>query len=249
MVGAGSGIGAATLEAFLAEGARVAVLERNAEKCAELAEEHPEVLVIPGDACSAADNRHAVRETVKEMGGLDSAINFVGIHDLRIKLRDLEGEQLRGAFEEVFAINVRSALELAAAAETALRADRGSLLLTLSNSAFHPGSGGVLYVASKFALRGVINQLAHEWAPHIRVNGVAPGGTLGTDLRGLASIDAASRRTADDPARTERIRGSNPLHLAPGAGDHAAAYVYLASSRSPAVTGETISSDGGLAVR
>jgi NAD(P)-dependent dehydrogenase (short-subunit alcohol dehydrogenase family) len=46
----------------------------------------------------------------------------------------------------------------------------------------------VLYVSSKFAVRGLVTALAHELAPEIRVNGVAPGSTLNTDLRGLASL-------------------------------------------------------------
>lgn len=249
LVGAGSGIGSATLEMFRTEGARVAVLEVGTDKCADLAERYPDVVVVRGDGCKPEDNERAVTETVDAFAGLDSAISFVGVHDLRARLTDLPGDRLKAAFDELFAVNVRSCLELARAAERDLRASRGSLILTLSNSAFHPGGGGVLYIASKFAMRGIITQLAHELAPDIRVNGVAPGGTLGTDLRGPASLEAEARRTSDTPGRSERIRSSNPLGIAPGPADHAAAYVYLASSRAPAVTGEIISSDGGLAVR
>ena len=71
------------------------------------------------------------------------------------------------------------------AAEKELRQTKGSIVVTGSSSSFYPGRGGILYVSSKFALRGVVVQLAHELAPDIRVNGVAPGGTIGTDLRGL----------------------------------------------------------------
>jgi len=51
-------------------------------------------------------------------------------------------------------------------------------VLTESTSAYYPGRGGVLYVSSKFAVRGLVTALANELAPQIRVNGVAPGGTL-----------------------------------------------------------------------
>ena len=70
-----------------------------------------------------------------------------------------------------------------------LRRTGGSVVLTVSTSGFYPGRGGVLYVASKFAVRGCVIALAHELAPEVRVNGVAPGGTLGTELTGPASLD------------------------------------------------------------
>lgn len=249
LVGAGSGIGNATLDAFLAEGARVAALELSPDKCAALAERYPKVLVLRGDNSVAEDNRRAVRDTVSTFGALHSAISFVGLHDQRAQLSDLAGGKLHTAFDEIFSVNVRSCLELAAAAETELRQSHGTLVLTLSNSAYDPGGGGALYVASKFALRGVIAQLAHEWAPHIRVNGVAPGGTVGTDLRGPAALGASTKRNADRPNRAARIRASNPLGIAAEPADHAAAYVYLASARSRAVTGEIVRSDGGIRVR
>ena len=53
------------------------------------------------------------------------------------------------------------------------------MLLTESTSAYYPGRGGVLYLASKFAVRGLVTALAHDLAPDVRVNGVAPGGTSG----------------------------------------------------------------------
>ena len=85
----------------------------------------------------------------------------------------------------MFAVNVKSHLHAVKAALPALRASgSGSVILTESTSAYYPGRGGVLYVSSKFAVRGLVTALAYELAPDIRVNGVAPGGTLNTDLRG-----------------------------------------------------------------
>jgi NAD(P)-dependent dehydrogenase (short-subunit alcohol dehydrogenase family) len=103
-------------------------------------------------------------------------------------------------------------------------------------------------VASKFALRGVVTQLAHEEAPRVRVNGVAPGGTLDTDLRGAASLGAAERLD-DRPGRRAQLEARTPLHLALTPADHAAAYLYLASDGARGVTGEVLRSDGGLGAR
>ena len=104
-------------------------------------------------------------------------------------------------------------------------------------------------MSSKFALRGVVMQLAHELAPDIRVNGVAPGGTIGTDLRGLLSLEQSEHRLADRADREEELRKRTPLSVALNVSDHASAYVYLASDRSPGLTGEIVRSDGGLGVR
>ena len=59
-----------------------------------------------------------------------------------------------------------------------LRRAGGSVVLTVSTSGFYPGRGGVLYVASKFAVRGCVIALAHELAPEVRVNGIGPRGQL-----------------------------------------------------------------------
>jgi NAD(P)-dependent dehydrogenase (short-subunit alcohol dehydrogenase family) len=104
-------------------------------------------------------------------------------------------------------------------------------------------------VATKFALRGVVAQLAHELAPEVRVNGVAPGGTLDTDLRGPRSLGLAERRLADRPGRREELEARTPLGIALEPADHASAYLWLASDGARGVTGEVIRSDGGLAVR
>lgn len=136
----------------------------------------------------------------------------------------------------------------AALAELARRSG-SSMIFTVSTSGFFPGRGGPLYVASKFAVRGLVVQLAHELAPAIRVNGVAPGGTLSTEMRGLRSLGLYDRRLADLPGREEQLRARTPLRIALTPEDHAGAYVYLASERARGLTGVIIHSDGGMAAR
>jgi NAD(P)-dependent dehydrogenase (short-subunit alcohol dehydrogenase family) len=90
--------------------------------------------------------------------------------------------------DEMFTVNVKSHPHAVKAALPALRRGaRGSVILTESTSAYYPGRGGVLYVSSKFAVRGLVAALAHELAPEIRVNGVAPGGTLCIPMAGSRS--------------------------------------------------------------
>ena len=66
VVGAGSGIGRAVVDAFLAEGAQVAVLEKDAAKCAALSKDLPNVPVVTGDATTQADNEAAVRAALDQ---------------------------------------------------------------------------------------------------------------------------------------------------------------------------------------
>ena len=247
--GAGSGIGRGVVEAFLAEGASVCVLELDKRKCGELESLGDSLIAVPGDATSPDDNQGAVEAAVQAFGGLDVLVTFVGVFDNYTHLLDLPEDRFDSAFQEMYDVNVKSVLLAVRAAGAHLREARGSIIITGSSSSFYPGRGGALYVSSKFALRGLVVQLAHELAPDVRVNGVAPGGTLNTDLRGLRSLDLADVRLTERAGREEALRQRTPLSVALEPSDHAGAYVLLASDRAPGITGEIVRSDGGLGVR
>lgn len=247
IVGAGSGIGRAVVAAFGAEGANVAVLERDPHKCDALRQQLPQVPVIEGDATTREANDRAVAAAVDTFGGLDTLVNCVGVFDFYRGVGDIEADALAEAFDEMFRTNVLSHLQSVKAAIPALRAAPGSsIVLTESASSFYPGRGGVLYVSSKFAVRGLVSALAHELAPQVRVNGVAPGGTLNTDLRGLSSLGLDATRLDDSPGRASDIAARTPLRVALTGEDHAWSYVFLASERSRGITGETVRPDGGF---
>ena len=249
VVGAGSGIGRAVLEAFRSEGAQVAALELDEAKAERLAAELPGCVVSQGDATALADSRAAVRAATDAFGGLDILVNCVGIFDFYRGLADIADDQLDAAFDEVFAVNVKSQLVSVRAALPELRRARGSVVLTVSTSGFYPGRGGVLYVASKFAVRGCVIALAHELAPEVRVNGVAPGGTLGTELTGPRSLGLADHVLDAAPGREEDLRRRTPLQVALTGEDHAGSYVFLASDRARGITGTVVHSDGGVGVK
>ena len=244
VIGAGSGIGRGVHDAFLAEGASVGSLEIDPRKCDALAAASAGP-VICGDATSADDNDAAVAAMLDAFGGIDTLVSCVGLFDYYLGLAELPPEILDDAFTEVMDVNVRSMLLAVRAAIEPLRESRGSVILTGSTSSFTPGRGGILYVASKFAVRGCVVSLAHELAPEIRVNGVAPGGTHSTDLRGLHSLGLHDRSLGSEPDRVESIRRRSPLDIALGPADHAESYVFLASDASRSMTGRFIHSDGG----
>jgi NAD(P)-dependent dehydrogenase (short-subunit alcohol dehydrogenase family) len=249
VVGAGSGIGRAVVDAFRTEGARVAVLERDAGKASALASALPDVPVTVGDATTREANDEAVAATVDAYGGLDVLVSCVGVFDYYRSIADLDAGVLDTAFDETFHTNVRSLLHSVKAALPALTGSgQGAVVLTESTSAYYPGRGGVLYVASKFAVRGLVTALAHDLAPEVRVNGVAPGGTLGTDLRGLPSLGLAGRSLGNTPGRAADLAARLPLRVALDGTDVAWSYVYLASQRSRGVTGTTVHPDSGAGV-
>lgn len=207
---------------------------------------------VAGDVRSPEDNERAVAAALDRYGSLDILIGNAGVFDANVGIEALDAQILRAAAQEIFEINVVGYLLAARAAAPHLRRSRGSIVFTVSNAGFHPGAGGgILYTTSKHAVVGVVRQLAYELAPEVRVNGVAPGGTM-TDLRiasSLRELTGTDRHFADR-ARSERaIRTTNPLGVVASPEDHADLYLLLASRSARAVTGEVISSDGGLAVR
>ena len=246
IVGAGSGIGRAVMDAFREEGAQLVALERDPEKCFALRDELTDVPVIEGDATTRAANVEAVNAAVDTYGGLDTLVNCVGVFDFYQGLTDIPDDSLEAAFDEIFRVNVLSHLQSVKAAVSALERGHGaSIVLAESASSFYPGRGGVLYVSSKFAVRGLVTTLAYELAPRIRVNGVAPGGTVKTDLRGLSALGQAEIRLSDDPDRATKLKARTPLNVALTAEDHAWSFVYLASDRARGITGDTLHPDGG----
>lgn len=250
ITGGGSGIGRALVERFLEEGASVGVLERSSEKVQELQEQFGDnVVVVQGDVTKLEDNERAVSETVGAFGKLDTFIGNAGIFDYFVGLPDLPKDNLDQSFDQIFGVNVKGPLYGAKAALPQLLKTGGNIVFTVSNAGFYPAGGGPLYTASKHAVVGLIKELAYELSPKIRVNGVAPGGTL-TDLRGPAALGQEQQTQSVVDNIEELMKGTTPLHVVPAPKDHTSPYVLLASNKdSMAITGVIINSDGGLGVR
>lgn len=123
------------------------------------------------------------------------------------------------------------------------------MILTASMASFHGGMGGVAYTASKHAVVGLVQQLANELAPRVRVNGVAPG-FMGSDIRGPESLGLGERTPASLTGLEEMVRAVLPVGFLPRPEDYTGHYVQLASrSNAAATTGVVVSCDGGLGVR
>ena len=249
ITGGGSGLGRAIVERFVDEGALVGVLERSAEKCADLVRDFPEVVVaVEGDVRSTDDNARAVAETVARFGRLDCFIGNAAVWDHGARLIDTPPEKLASGFDELFSINVKGYLLGAKASAAELVKSCGSMIFTLSNSAFYPGGGGPLYTASKHAAIGLVRQLAYELAPKVRVNAVGPSG-MASDLRGPEALGQENTRIMDSRS-PEAIRAILPLQFFPSPADFVGPYVMLASRADNAtLSGVLINADCGLGIR
>lgn len=249
ITGGASGLGLALVKRLVDEGANVTVLDRNVQGVEELIETFKgRVAGTTGDVRNLSDNRKAVELAVKRFSKLDTFIGNAGIWDYSVPLVDLPDDKVSEAFDEVIGINLKGYLLGIKAAAPALVRSQGSVILTLSNSAFYPGGGGVLYTAAKHAGVGLIKQAAHELAPYVRVNGVAPGG-IASDLRGPKSLGMGEQSLKSIPL-AELVKDVNPIGRLPETEEFTGAYVFLASAKnSAAATGTVVNIDGGLGAR
>ena len=250
VTGGGSGIGRAVVQRFIEEGARVGVMDRVATRADQLRADFGDAVIgIAGDVAQLADNKRAVGETVRAFGRLDIFVGNAGIFDVYAKLADFDDEKLARAYDELFGVNVKGVIFGAKAALPELTKTSGCMVFTASVAGFNSGGGGALYTASKHAVVGLIRQLAVELGPAIRVNGVAPGGTM-TDLRGLQSLGNDDRSSFAVPGMADQLRAHNPLHIALEPADIAGAYVFLASRTSArGITGTVVTVDAGGTLR
>ncbi|MGH7047256.1 MAG: 3-(cis-5,6-dihydroxycyclohexa-1,3-dien-1-yl)propanoate dehydrogenase [Stellaceae bacterium] len=250
VTGGGSGIGRAVVERYLEEGARVAVMDRLPQRGEELrAKFGDRVAAVSGDVSRLDHNQRAVAETVAAFGRLDIFVGNAGLLDGFIPLAEMQEDRLAAACDELFAVNVKGCILGAKAVLAALNKTQGCMIFTASGAGFTSAGGGVIYTASKHAVVGIVRQLAVELGPQIRVNGVAPGGTM-TDLRSVAALQLEDRSQFAVPGTRERIAAGNPLQLAMEPGDLAGAYVFLASrSNARGITGSILSVDAGSTLR
>lgn len=249
VTGGASGLGAAIVKRFIDEGASIGVLDRSEAGCEKLRERYGEKIVcVTGDVRQFADNQNIVSECLKTFGKLDCVIGNAGIWDYNITLADMPEDKLPSSFHELFDINVLGYMMLSKAALKPLVASHGSMIFTVSNAGFWPSGGGMLYTATKHAVAGMIKQLAYELAPHVRVNGVAPG-AISTQLKGPESLgmDNAEFPGAQMAATAHEFV---PVGKMPTPAEYAGAYVFFASREDniPS-TGSILNHDGGFGVR
>ncbi len=229
------GIGWATAKRFADEGARVALLDLDADAAAQAARE-----IGPGHRGFACDVRDAerceavVKRILEELGQVDILVNNAGVSQ-RHRLLDSTPQD----YDLVMDVSVRGAYNMSRAVVPHMRTRRSGAIVCMGSVAAQRG-GGVLggphYAAAKGAVQTLAKAMARELAPDgIRSNAVAPG-LVDTDLL-VGKIDDAGKRTVAEGTPLGRL--AVPL-------DIANACLYLASDLSSYVTGIVLDVNGGL---
>ncbi|MBQ8769172.1 MAG: 3-oxoacyl-ACP reductase FabG [Oscillospiraceae bacterium] len=235
VTGGSRGIGLATVERFLQEGAAVvltASTPENAEKAVQkLQEKYPDAKIggISPDLSSLDSVKAAFTEVVAKFGSLDILVNNAGVSE-RTPLLNYTEE----TFDKVMDLNVKGVFNASRiAAEYMAEKGAGVILNTSSMVSIYGQPSGFAYPASKFAVNGLTLSLARELGPKgIRVNAVAPGITE-TDMM------KAVPKTIIEP-----MIAQIPLRRLGQPEDIANAFVFLASDEASYITGVVLSVDG-----
>lgn len=249
LTGAGSGLGLGVARYFLAEGARLAILEIVPEKVEALKSEFPDdCLIMQGDATKIADLQRCHDAIESRFGRLNALVGFQGKFDGNIPLRDIPVEKLDALFDELFHVNVQGYILSAKIFMDLLDVSEGALVLTCSTAAYAADGGGLVYTATKGAVRSVVNQLAYELAPNVRVNAVAPSGIANSQLGGPVSLGLGDQKQSDIPSELfhEMIMKLMPMQHLPTPEEHGPLYAFLASRHNRIMTGQTVVADQGL---
>lgn len=241
--GAGGGIGLSAVRRFVTEGARVVAVDLSPKVVEATADLGDAVIPCVADVSTWEGNVSAVAAALDAWGRLDVFVGNAGITDAARPLEEIPGEDLSGAFLELFGVNVLALLLGVRAALPELIRSAGAVVLTGSFASSHAAGGGALYTASKHAVLGIVRQLAYELAPDVRVNGIAPG-VAPTRLRGLSALGQDATDSVLDG--TAAIL---PLQRVPELTDFDGTFVMLASDDAAIMTGAMVTVDSGLSVR
>ena len=235
ITGGSRGIGFATADRFLQEGATViltASTQESADKAvAKLREKYPQAIVagISPDLSSLESVRESFREATGKYGCVDILVNNAGVSESTPFMNYTEE-----TFDKVMDLNVKGVFNATrAAADCMVARGKGVILTTSSMVSISGQPSGFAYPASKFAVNGLTVSLARELGPKgIRVNAVAPG-IIETDMMKAVPKEVIEPMVSRIPLR----RMGQPE-------DIANAFAFLASDEASYITGVVLSVDG-----
>ncbi|TPI64986.1 SDR family oxidoreductase [Mesorhizobium sp. B3-1-3] len=242
ITGAATGIGRATAEHLVAQGAAVFGVGLDAEEGKALAGRYAgdKLIFRETDATREIEVRAAVAEATERFGGLDAVVNCAGIYPTGKRLEELSDED----WNRTIAVNLTAIFRVCRATLPLLRAAGGGSIVNIASVHADATVPGVpAYAATKAAVVGLSRQMALDYAvDRIRVNAVLVG-SVATRMT-LDGLEAAGGAEAlglsFEPNRIARI--ANPSEIASAIG-------FLISDASSFVTGSAMQVDGGLLAR
>lgn len=244
VTGGAAGIGRGCVNVFHAEGARVGIIDRDAEAAGQLADElnatRPEsTFVAICDVAETDDLKAAVDGLAAKLGQLDCLINNAGAHPPATALEDFSAEQM----QHLFQVNFLSTYVGCQAALPHLRKTKGTIVNMASMTAVLGQHLSTAYSATKGAQVSFTKALAIEAADDgIRVNAVLPS-NVDTPLM------HAWANTLDDPETAlKRVAELQVLKRMASSEEIGRVCLFLATADSSFVTGQAIEADGGAAL-
>ncbi|MFC8346903.1 SDR family oxidoreductase [Streptomyces sp. NPDC057280] len=233
VTGASRGIGYGVAEALVARGDRVVITGRNEDALKEAVEQLGADRVI-GVAGKAHDETHqavAVERAMEAFGRVDFLVNNAGTNPVFGPIADLDLNVARKVFET----NVISALGFAQKTWHAWQKDNGGAIVNIASVAgIAPSPFIAAYGVSKAAMINLTQQLAHEFAPKVRVNAIAP------------AVVKTKFAQALYEGREEEAAAAYPLARLGVPSDIGGAAEFLTSEQSAWITGQTLVVDGGI---
>lgn len=234
VTGAGQGIGRAVAEALAADGLRVVVVDRNADRAERTAAEiGAAALPAVVDVVDEAQVRRLGEEVIERFGRWDVLVNNAG----RVLFGDVETTTVE-TWDRVFDGNIKSAWLCTRAAAPHMKRQRSGRVICFSSivALGAEGEGLLAYTSSKAALLGFVKAAARDLGPHgITVNAIVPG-TVETDAWQKFPDPAGMREARSRASILGRV--AQPSELG-------AAVRYLASPEAGFVTAQALVVDGG----
>ncbi|MFJ9538908.1 SDR family oxidoreductase [Streptomyces sp. NPDC101225] len=233
VTGASRGIGYGVAEALVARGDRVAITGRNEDALKEAVDRlgAERVIGIAGKAHDLDHQAEAVERTMEAFGRVDHLINNAGTNPVFGPIADLDLNVARKVFET----NVISALGFAQKTWHAWQKDNGGAIVNIASIAgLAPSPFIGAYGVSKAAMINLTQQLAHEFAPKVRVNAIAP------------AVVKTKFAQALYEGREEEAASAYPLARLGVPSDIGGAAAFLTSGQSDWITGQTLVVDGGI---
>jgi NAD(P)-dependent dehydrogenase (short-subunit alcohol dehydrogenase family) len=243
---AGSGMGRAGVQRFVAEGAHVAAIDINREALDHLVAQvgRENVVPIQADLSNPDEIRESINDAAKRLGGIDILWAHAGTPGPAM-VEDLDF----AAYKRAIDLNITSAMLGAGEAPRHMRPrGGGSIVFTSSVSGLVGSMLSPVYSACKFAVVGLAKSLAQRLAPdNIRVNVICPGVSDTAMLPEFLGRDGAS--VDEREATREKLLAAVPLGRLGRAEEMAAAALWLASDETSFVTGVALPVDGGYTCR
>jgi NAD(P)-dependent dehydrogenase (short-subunit alcohol dehydrogenase family) len=244
VTGGASGIGAATVKLFVAQGAKVAIADvLDAEGTRLASSLGSSALFIHTDVGSEAQVRGAIEHTVEKFGRLDCLFNNAGFGGVDGPIADTDSAGLASTTAVLFSGVV---FGMKHAAPVMKRQGSGSIISTASVAGLRAGFGPHVYSALKAAVAHLTRSVAMELGESgVRVNCICPGGIVtpifGRHL-GLSQVEIEERMSL----LNQVFENSQPIRRPGQPDDIAQAALWLASDASSFVNGHALVVDGGL---